>query len=96
MKIKEPENYISSVDVKITKDMIDANGHIHNINYIDFATQSMPLEVMQEAKNIDVHYKKEIRDVEAVKAFYGKDDEYSYCVIKSEDEAVVHAIIRMK
>lgn len=95
-KIKEPENYISSVDVKITKDMIDANGHIHNINYIDFATQSMPLEVMQEAKNIDVHYKKEIRDVEAVKAFYGKDDEYSYCVIKSEDEAVVHAIIRMK
>ena len=95
-KVKEPENYISSVDVKITKDMIDANGHVHNINYIDFATQSMPLEVMQEAKNINVHYKKEIRDEEYVKAFYGKDEEYSYCVIKSEDEKNLHAIIRMK
>ena len=83
------------VSVKITKDMIDANGHVHNINYIDFATQTMPLEVMQNAKMIEVLYKKEIRDVENIKAFYAKDNEYNYCVIKSEDKQTVHAIIRL-
>lgn len=94
-KLREPENYLNSVTVKITKDMIDANGHVHNINYIDFATQTMPLEVMQNAKMIEVLYKKEIRDVENIKAFYAKDNEYNYCVIKSEDKQTVHAIIRL-
>ncbi len=95
-KLKEPEKYEASTVVKITKDMIDANGHVHNINYIDFATQVMPLEVMQNARKIDVLYKKEIRNVENIKAFYGKDEEYNYCVIKSEDEQIVHAIIRLE
>ena len=94
-KLKEPKDYISSSKIKITKDMIDANGHVHNINYIDFATQVMPLEVMQNAKKVEVLYKKEIRDVENIKAFYGKEDEKNFCVIKSEDEQIVHAIIKM-
>ncbi len=94
-KLKEPESYINSVCVKITKDMIDANGHVHNINYIDFATQVMPLEVLENAKKVDVLYKKEIRDVEEIKAFYGKEGENHFCVIKSKDENTVHAIIRM-
>ena len=94
-KLKEPSSYISSTNIKITKDMIDANGHIHNINYIDFATQIMPLEIMQNTKKVDVLYKKEIRDVEKVKAFYSKENDCSYCVIKSEDETVLHAIIKI-
>ena len=27
-KLREPEEYINRVDVKITKDMIDVNGHV--------------------------------------------------------------------
>lgn len=94
-KLKEPEGYTNSVTVRITKDMIDANGHVHNINYIDFVTQIMPLSVMQNAKKVDVLYKKEIRDVENIKCFYKLENECHYVVIKSEDENVTHAIVRI-
>ena len=94
-KLREPENYENSVIVKITKDMIDANGHVHNINYIDFATQVMPLDVMQNSKNVEVLYKKEIRSENTIKAFYSNSGDFHYCVIKSEDEQIVHAIIRI-
>ncbi|MBR2290275.1 MAG: hypothetical protein IJ867_06805 [Clostridia bacterium] len=94
-KLKEPEGYIDSVEVKITKDMIDVNGHVHNINYMDFVTQIMPIEVMQNAKTVEVLYKKEIRDVDKIKCFYQVQDGYHYVVIKSEDEQTVHAIVRI-
>ena len=94
-KIREPENYTDSVEVKITKDMIDANGHVHNINYIDFVTQIMPLEVMQNAKTVEVLYKKEIRNEDKIKCFYGIQDGFHYVTIKSEDEKSLHAIVRI-
>ena len=55
----------------------------------------MPMEIMQNAKSVEVLYKKEIRDAEKIKCFYGTQDEYSYVTIKSEDEQTVHAIVRM-
>ena len=70
-------------------------GHVHNINYIDFMTQIVPIEVMQNAKMIEVLYKKEIRNVNQVKCFYGIQNDEHYAVIKSEDEKTIHAIIRM-
>ena len=94
-KLKEPENYINSVKVKITKDMLDVNGHVHNINYIDFVTQVMPLEIMQNAKIVGVHYKKEIRNEDVIKCYYGIKDNNYYSVIKSEDDKIVHAILRI-
>ena len=95
-KLREPNEFLNSLEVKITKDMLDINGHVHNINYIDFVTQIMPIETMQNAKSVEVLYKKEIRDVEKIKCFYGVQDEYSYVVIKSQDEKNIHAIIRIK
>lgn len=94
-RLREPEEYTSSVDVKITKDMIDVNGHVHNINYIDFVTQIMPIEAMQNAKNVEVLYKKEIRDEEYIKCFYVAKDNYHYAVIKSADGKNVHAIVKI-
>lgn len=70
-------------------------GHVHNINYIDFVTQAMPMEAMQNAKTVEVLYKKEIRDADKIKCFYGMQDNYHYAVIKSEDEQTVHAIVRI-
>jgi len=95
-KLKEPENYIDSVQVKITKDMMDVNGHVHNINYIDFVTQVMPIQIMQGAKSVEVLYKKEIRDAKKIKCFYGIQDGFHYATIKSENEETVHAIVRLK
>ena len=50
---------------------------------------------MQNAKKIEVLYKKEIRNVDKIKCFYGVQDDLQYAVIKSEDEETVHAIIRI-
>lgn len=71
-------------------------GHVHNINYIDFIKQIMPIEIMQNATKVEVLYKKEIRNVDKIKCFYGIQDNFHYAVIKSEDEQTVHAIIRIQ
>ena len=70
-------------------------GHVHNINYIDFVTQIMPIKKMQEAKVIEVLYKKEIRDIPRIKCFYGVQENKKYVVIKSENEEIVYAIVRL-
>ena len=43
-KLKEPENYLGFQEIKITKDMMDVNEHVHNLNYLDFAVQVIPIE----------------------------------------------------
>jgi medium-chain acyl-[acyl-carrier-protein] hydrolase len=94
-KLKEQENYSDSCEIKITKDMIDVNGHVHNLNYIDFVSQIMPYSVMQNAMNVEVLYKKEIKEDAIIKCLYKQEDDVSYAVIKSQDETVLHAIIKI-
>lgn len=94
-KLKEPENYIKETDVQITRDMIDVNRHVHNINYMDFATHILPYEVMQQATNIEVMYKKEIKETDKIKCKYAIENNSHYVVIKSEDDKVLHAIIKL-
>lgn len=76
--------------------MIDVNGHVHNLNYIDFASQILPYEVMQNATNIEVMYKKEIKEFTNVKCFYTKTENEHFVTIKSEDEKELHAIIKLR
>lgn len=94
-KLKEPENYIKETSVQITRDMIDVNRHVHNINYMDFATHILPYEVMQQATNIEVMYKKEIKETDKIKCKYTVENNSHYVVIKSEDDKVLHAIIKL-
>ena len=69
-KLIVPEKSVSDCEIAITKDMIDVNEHVHNLDYIDFASQILPYEVMQNAKNVEVMYKKEIKYGEKIKGFY--------------------------
>ncbi len=94
-KLKEPKEYIDETPVQITRDMIDVNRHVHNINYIDFATHILPYEVMQQATNIEVMYKKEIKETDKIKCKYAIEDNAHYSVIKSEDDKILHAIIKL-
>ena len=94
-KLKEPKEYIDETPVQITRDMIDVNHHVHNINYIDFATHILPYEVMQQATNIEVMYKKEIKETDKIKCKYAIEDRAHYAVIKSEDDKILHAIIKL-
>lgn len=53
------------------------------------------MDAMQNAKVIEVLYKKEIRDVDKIKCFYAVKDSFHYAVIKSKDEKNIHAIVRL-
>ena len=95
-KLQEPTSYIESCETKVTRDMIDINGHVHNLNYIDFAIQVIPFEIMRNAKEVEVMYKKEIKDNCTIKCFYAIENDYHYAVLKSKDETTLHAIIKLK
>jgi medium-chain acyl-[acyl-carrier-protein] hydrolase len=94
-KLKDFENYKNTYEIKITRDMIDINKHVHNLNYIDFANQVLPYDVMQNAKNVEVMYKKEIKENDIIKCFYMHDNNIHNVVIKSEDESIIYAIIKI-
>lgn len=97
-KLSEPSSIISKTDFKITRNMIDINKHLHNIYYLDIVKEALPEEIAfsNELNNFEVMYKKEIKLGEKVKAIYTKEEDYHYVVIKSEDESVLHAIVKLK
>lgn len=98
-RLKEPTTeIINKIDFKITRNMIDVNMHLHNTYYLDIAKEVLPEEMAlkNEFNNFEIMYKKEIKLGENVKAIYAKEDEFNYVVIKSEDERVLHAIIKLK
>ena len=78
--------------------MIDINKHLHNIYYLDIAKEALPEEIAfgNELNNFEIMYKKEIKLGEIVKALYSFEDGYHYVTIKSEDESIIHSIMRLK
>lgn len=98
-KLKEPEKYISQVEIEPTRAMIDVNNHVHNIQYLDFAYSALPDKVYYSDFNeVQIMYKKEIKLGEKIKALYSySEEENAHIVaIKSEDESVLHSIIKLK
>lgn len=97
-KLIEPEEFISSINYKITRNMIDVNNHLHNIYYMDIVKEALPEEVSfsGELNDFEIMYKKEVKLGETVKAYYSKENDYHYVTIKSEDDKLLHAIIRLK
>lgn len=96
-KLKEPEKYSNVVSYTINREMIDLNGHVHNLNYLDLAYKALPEEAYEkEFKKIDIMYKKEIKLDDTVKCFYSNEDGSHTVAIKSEDETVLHAIIKFE
>ena len=95
-KLIPPNNYFSSTNYKITKNMIDINNHLHNIYYMDIAKEALPEDLLlnSEFNKFEIMYKKEIKDGENVKALYTKEGDCHYVVIKSEDELILHSIIK--
>ena len=96
-KLQEPENYISEVEYTVKKSDIDVNNHMHNLNYLELANEALPEDVYneQELNNVRINYKKEIKLGETVKCKYSFENNTHIIVIKSKDEKVIHAIIKL-
>ena len=96
-KLKEPQKYSNVVNYTINKQMIDINGHVHNLDYLDLAYMTLPEEIYKvEFNKIDVMYKKEIKLGEMVKCFYSYEGKSHIVTIKSEDEKILHSIIKFE
>ena len=82
-KLEEPKLEPLNVDsYKIRRFDLDLNKHVHNLNYLNIAYELLPE---------DVYDGSELNNVEIL---YNQDDSY-IIVLKSEDNSILHSIIKL-
>ena len=96
-KLKEPETIDREIRYKVQRRDIDINKHVHNLYYLDFAYEALPEEIYEncEFNNIEIMYKKQIKLNNEIKCLYTKEQEQSIVTIKSADNKLLHAIIKL-
>lgn len=81
---------------KITKAMVDGNHHVHNTVYLDLATEAMPEGVdEQQFDHVEVSYRKEVPPRATVRLLYAQQDGKHYVMVRSADDAVLHAVVTL-
>lgn len=77
---------------------IDINGHMHNLNYLDYAYEVLPYYVFEniDLKNIRITYKKQIKLGEEFKCQYIEEGDKNIIIFRSEDNKYIYAIIELK
>ncbi len=62
-KLEEPKVFSGSTEFVVNRSLIDVNGHLHNIYFMDIANEVLPMEIYQntELNHIRMMYKKEIK-----------------------------------
>lgn len=95
-KIDIPQEFSNMISYSVKRKDIDINKHVHNTYYLDFAYEALPEDVYENRNlnNFEILYKKEIKLGESIKCFYAQDKHSHYVVIKSEDEKIIHCIVR--
>lgn len=96
-KIHVPKEYQNETEYIVRKSDIDVNNHMHNLNYLDLANESLPEETYEKGQlnNVRITYKKEIKLGEIVKCKYSFEDGKHFVTVKSQDESVLHALIEL-
>lgn len=96
-KLKEPTSAISKIRYPILRSDIDINNHVHNLYYLDFAYEALPEDAYraEECDNIEIMYKKQIKLGDKIVCKYSKENNEHIISIKSEDESVLHAIVKL-
>lgn len=96
-KMTAPEDLKLNFNYTIQRRDIDTNGHVNNINYIDFALETLDEDIFNNNSfdNLEIFYKKEIKLKESIKCYYSFEDNKHVITIKSEDDSIVHAIVKL-
>lgn len=96
-KLKVPEDLKLNFNYEIQRRDIDTNGHVNNLNYIDFALEALDEDIYNNTvfHNLEVIYKKEIKLHEKINCYYSFENNKHIITIKSEDDTVVHAIVKL-
>lgn len=96
-KIKEPEIKKHCFEYEVRRADIDVNKHMHNLNYLKLAYETLPEEIYENEKlnNIRIMYKHQVRLNDKIKCYYSKEEEKHVVSIKSENDKVLHAIVEL-
>lgn len=96
-KLKEPETIDREIRYKVQRRDIDINKHVHNLYYLDFAYEALPEEIYENCafNNIEIMYKRQTKLNDEIKCLYTKDGEQNIVTIKSIDDNLLHAIIKL-
>ncbi len=96
-KLKEPNLYSNQISYPILRSDIDINNHVHNLYYLDFAYEALPENVYRskECNNIEIMYKKQIKLGDKIICKYSKEENSNFVTIKSDDNKILHAIIKL-
>ena len=96
-KISVPENLKLNFEYEIQRRDIDTNGHVNNSYYIDFALETLDDEIynQNEFNNLEIFYKKEIKYQEKIHCYYSFENNQHIITIKSQDDSIVHAIVKL-
>ena len=96
-KLQEPENFYREYIYKTERRDIDVNNHMHNLNYLDLAYETLPENIYLNSRfdNIEIMYKKAIRLSDTSKCLYSFNDGKHTIVIKSLDEKDLHCIVNL-
>ena len=96
-KLKEPETIDREIRYKVQRRDIDINKHVHNLYYLDFAYEALPEEIYENCvfNNIEIMYKRQTKLNDEIKCLYTKDGKQNIVTIKSIDDNLLHAIIKL-
>ena len=92
-----PEKLKLKFNYTIQRRDIDTNGHVNNLNYIDYALETLDEEIFNNHSfdNLEVIYKKEIKLKENINCYYSFEGDMHIVTIKSADNSTVHAIVKL-
>lgn len=96
-KLQEPISFSNEYIYTTQRRDIDVNKHMHNLNYLDLAYETLPEEIYnnEEFNNIEIMYKKAIKLGDVSKCLYSFENSKHTVVIKSLDEKSLHCIINL-
>lgn len=96
-KLAEPETVILKRECPVLRGDIDMNGHVHNVNYLNYAYETLPAEVYENEtlNNIEIMYKRQIKPDDKIICLYTKQGGKHIVTIKSKDEKTLHAIVEL-
>ena len=97
-KLAEPTSSpIASDTYKIRRFDLDLNKHVHNLNYLNIAYELLPEDVYdgEELNNVEILYKKELKYGDVVKSYLFKENDEYTIVLNSQDDSVLHSIIKL-
>ena len=88
----EPER---TVELRVTRAMIDCNDHVHNVAYLDLFMEALPEEEdMDRFDELTLVYRREIRPGQHITAAYGRAGAERVIVLREED--LLHAFLILR